>query len=252
MMKLLIDAGNTRLKWCWYDGEDLPLEFHSTEYEELEEQGADLFKGSGPDTDDILVCSVAGADTEQMLIDSFADWDLQPRFFTSKAQGCGVTNAYNKPEQLGADRWMALIGAWSVKQEAACIVDCGTAVTIDVLNDQGQHLGGMIVPGMELMQDSLTNQTDGILLDDDSEQIAQPSLLARDTGNAVAAGALYALVALIDRVRLDIEKELNMDLPLYLSGGDVDLIEPLLSCESSYEPMLIFQGMIAADEDASY
>jgi len=186
-----------------------------------------------------------------VLIDSFAHWDLEPRFFTSKPQGCGVTNAYIEPEQLGADRWMALVGAWSMKQEAACIVDCGTAVTIDVLDDQGQHMGGMIVPGMELMQDSLTNQTDGILLDEEMEQNGQPSLLARDTGNAVAAGTLYALVAFIDRVRMDIEKELGLDLPLYLSGGDVDLIEPLLSCESSYEPMLIFQGMITADEDAS-
>jgi len=102
------------------------------------------------------------------------------------------------------------------------------------------------------MQDSLTNQTDGILIDEDMEASSQPSLLARDTGNAVAAGTLYALVAFIDRVRMDIEKELGLDLPLYLSGGDVDLIEPLLSCESSYEPMLIFQGMITADEDASY
>ena len=249
MMKLLIDAGNTRLKWCWYDGEDLPLDFYSAEYDELEERGADLFKGSGPDTDDVLVCSVAGSDVEQLLTQCFSDWDIVPRYFASEAQGFGVTNAYNKPEQLGVDRWMSLIGAWSINQDAVCIVDCGTAVTIDVLDDQGHHLGGMIVPGMELMQDSLTNQTDGILLDEDAERDDTPTLLARDTGNAVAAGSLYALVALIDRVRQDIEKELGVDLPLYLSGGDVDLIEPLLSCESSFEPMLIFQGMITADED---
>jgi len=251
-MKLLIDAGNTRIKWCWYDGEDLPLDFYSAEYDDLEEQGADLFKGSGPDTDRVLVCSVAGAGTEKILTQCFSDWDITPRYFASKAQACGVSNAYNSPEKLGVDRWMSLIGAWSINQDAACIVDCGTAVTIDVLDDKGQHLGGMIIPGMELMQDSLTNQTDGILLDENIEQDENQTLLARDTGNAVMAGTLYALVALIDRVRQDIEKELDVDLPLYLSGGDVDLIEPLLSCESSYEPMLIFQGMITADEDANY
>lgn len=251
-MKLLIDAGNTRLKWCWYDGVDLPLEFCSAEYEELEELGADLFKGSGPDTDEVLVCNVSGLATEQELSQYFSAWDLTPRIFTSKAQACGVTNAYSKPEQLGVDRWMSMIGAWSLKQEAACIVDCGTAVTIDVLDDQGRHMGGMIVPGIELMRDSLTNQTDGILLDGEPAQDDNMTLLARDTGNAVEAGTLYALVALIDRVRLDVEKELGVDLPLYLSGGDVDLIEPLLSCESNYEPMLIFHGMIMADEDKNY
>jgi len=249
MMKLLIDAGNTRLKWCWYDGEDLPLDFFSAEYEELEEKGADLFKGSGPDTDAVLVCNVAGPETEQLLNQCFSDWDISPKYFISEARKCGVSNAYTKPEQLGVDRWMALIGAWSINQEATCIVDCGTAVTIDVLDDQGCHLGGMIVPGMELMQDSLTNQTDGILLDEDTEQDENPALLARDTGNAVMAGSVYAIVALIDRVRQDIEKELDVDLPLYLSGGDVDVIESLLSCESRFEPMLIFQGMITADED---
>jgi type III pantothenate kinase len=252
MMKLLIDAGNTRLKWCWYDGEDLPLDFQSAEYEDLDEQGADLFKGSGPDTDDVLVCNVAGEDTEQTLIECFSDWDLQPVFFTSKAQGCGIRNAYVDPQRLGVDRWMAMIGAWSLKQEAACIVDCGTAVTIDVLDDQGLHLGGMIIPGMELMQDSLTNEDTGILSDVQTEHGDRPGLLARDTGDAIVAGTLYALVALIERVRQDIERELDIDLPLYLSGGDVDLIKPLLSCESHYEPMLIFQGMIAADEDTDY
>lgn len=251
MMKLLIDAGNSRLKWCWYDGEDLPLEYHTAEYDDLDEQGADLFKGSGPDTDDVLICSVAGEETEQALVDCFSEWGLQPVFFTSQQQCCGIRNAYADPERLGVDRWMAMIGAWSVRQEAACIVDCGTAVTIDVLDDQGAHLGGMIVPGMELMQDSLTNEETGILPDVLTEQTDVPGLLARDTGNAIVAGTIYALVALIERVRLDVTRELDLELPLYLSGGDADVIEPLLSCETRFEPMLVFQGMIAADEDAS-
>ena len=252
MMKLLIDAGNSRIKWCWYDGEDLPLDYESAEYEDLEEQGADLFKGSGPDTDDVLVCNVAGDDIRQLLNDSFSEWNLTPRFFTSKASGCGVTNAYSSPEKLGVDRWMSLLGAWTISNDAACIVDCGTAVTIDVLNDKGQHLGGLIVPGLELMQDSLVSQANGIPEDEEFEPPDSPSLLARDTSSAVAAGSLYALVALVERVRQDIEKELGISLPLYLSGGDVDLIQPLLGCETTHEPMIVFQGMLTADEDPDY
>ena len=247
MMKLLIDAGNTRLKWCWYDGEETPVEFYSAEYEELEAQAADLFKTEGADADDVLICNVAGVSVEEMLTQCFTEWGLTPHFFYSQQQGCGVTNAYQEPRQLGVDRWMSMIGVWAIKQEAACIVDCGTAVTIDVLDDKGQHLGGMIVPGMELMRDSLINPTGGILRGVNMEQRSNSALLASNTGNAVAAGSLYALVALIDRVRSDVEKELNIDLSLYLNGGDIGLIEPLLSCEGRFEPMLIFHGMIAAN-----
>ena len=73
----------------------------------------------GLDAENVLICNVAGKKVEQTLTSGFTHWGLQPRFFTSKAQGCGVTNAYTEPEQLGVDRWMALIGAWSLKQEAA-------------------------------------------------------------------------------------------------------------------------------------
>lgn len=250
-MKLLIDAGNTRIKWCWYDGEDLPLDYESAEYEDLEEQGAVLFEGPGPDTDDILICNVAGDDTEAQFNSIFDEWSIKPRYFLTQTSCCGVTNAYQQPDKLGVDRWMALIGAWTNHQQAACIVDCGTAVTIDVINENGQHLGGMIVPGMELMQESLVDQTSGIFVEEATEMPAHTTLLAQDTVSAIAAGSLYALVALIERVRQDIEKELDVDLPLYISGGDADLIEPLLGCESNYEPMLIFQGMLAADENAT-
>jgi len=247
-MKLLIDAGNTRLKWCWYDGEDLPLDFKSCEYDDFDAEGTQIFAGEGHDADDVLICNVAGDDAGKDFIDAFSDWQLQPRFFTSQARCFGVTNAYPSAGKLGVDRWLALLGAWAMKKDAVCIVDCGTAVTIDVLDDSGQHLGGMIIPGLEMMQDALSEGTSGITLDDTDEGESEPSLLANNTSSAIEAGTLYAIVALIERVRQDVARELDCELPLLISGGDVDLIQPLLSCEASHEPMLIFHGMIAVDE----
>ncbi len=247
-MKLLIDAGNTRVKWCWYDGEDLPLEPESAEYEDLENSGADLFQVDGPAADDILICNVGGEELAENFRQIFSGWQLTPKFLCSTGQCGAVQNAYKNPEQLGVDRWMALLGAWAIQQDAVCIVDCGTAVTIDVLNDEGRHLGGMIVPGMELMQDALGDETGGIHIEDVDKNDSGTGLLAADTGNAIEAGTLYALVALIDRVRQDVAIELDINLPLLISGGDADLIQPLLSCESTYEPMLIFQGILAAEE----
>ena len=248
-MKLLIDAGNTRIKWCWYDGENLPLEYESAEYEDLENEGASLFQTDGPDANDILICNVGGEELTGSFNHIFADWQLTPKILHSTRQCGDIQNAYRNPKQLGVDRWMALLGAWAIQQDAVCIVDCGTAVTIDVLNDEGQHLGGMIVPGIELMQEALKGKTDGINNNEDMQpNDSGIGLLAADTGSAVEAGTLYALVALIDRVRQDVSIELDSNLPLIINGGDADLIQPLLSCESSYEPMLIFQGMLVAEE----
>jgi len=247
-VKLLIDAGNTRLKWCWVDTDELPLDFSACEYEAFDIDGADVFFADGQDADEVLVSNVAGQGFEQELSAAFSRKDLTPRFVRSEAQHGDVINAYGNPQDLGADRWMALLGAWMQNKDAACIVDCGSAGTIDVLDDRGQHLGGLIVPGLEMMQDALLDGT-SLSLDEKKQSGQELSLLASDTVSAIEAGALYAAVALIDRVRQDIEKELGRELPLIINGGDIDLIQPLLSGECSYEPMLIFHGMIVADKN---
>ncbi len=247
-MKLLIDAGNTRIKWCWFDGKELPPVYECAEHNDLDSQGVSLFQVDRSEVDEVLICNVGGEVLAESLHQIFADWQLSPEFVRSTRQCGSVVNAYKRPEQLGTDRWMALLGAWSIRRDAVCIVDCGTAVTIDVLDSKGRHLGGIIVPGIELMQDVLRDQTGGINLDDASESDSSSGLLAADTGNAIEAGTLYALVALIDRVQLDIATELEIDLPLLINGGDAELVQPLLSCNSAYEPMLIFQGILATIE----
>lgn len=248
-MQLLIDAGNTRLKWCWYDGDELPLEMESCAYDDLEEQGVDLFRSSGPDVTGVLICNVAGVELADRLNRGFKAWGLVPVYLNSQKACAGVQNAYEQPENLGVDRWMSVLGAWKMRQDACCIVDCGTAVTIDVMTDSGRHLGGIIVPGMEMMQESLIEETAGISGDKvPSEMQSADSMLARDTEGAIIMGSLYALVALIERVRAEVEQEMGYELPLILTGGDTDMIQPLLSCESLVEPMLVFHGMIAAME----
>jgi len=245
-VKLLIDAGNTRLKWCWVDGDDIPLEPDACEYEVFESDGVDVFITDGQEADEVLVCNVAGQDFEQELTTAFAYWDIRPRFVRSQVRQGEVINAYENPQDLGVDRWMALLGAWMQNKDAACIVDCGSAVTIDVLDDSGRHLGGLIVPGLEMMQNALLDGT-SLTLDGKSQSRKSTSLLASDTVSAIEAGSIYAVVALIDRIRQDSEEALGRELPLLISGGDVDLIQPLLDGECSYEPLLIFHGMMVAD-----
>jgi type III pantothenate kinase len=242
MINLLIDAGNTRLKWCWYDGQDIPLEMESCEYDDFESSGSAVFAEEGHDVERIIVCSVAGDDLRDELIQAFDSWPADPEFLASEQSCNGIENAYYEPSQLGVDRWMNLLGATSLMKDALCVVDCGSAVTIDVVDADGQHLGGMIIPGLEMMRDVLLEQTAEIEYDDEPE----PALLARDTASAVSAGTLYAVVALIDRVRQDVSNEIDEDLQMLLTGGDADYLEPLLNAEVRIEPMLVFHGMIIA------
>ena len=245
-MILLIDSGNTRLKWCWFDGDDFPLNYESAGYDQLDKKGAKLFDSPGPDIEQVYVCNVAGETIQKQLSEVFSRWTPPPIFLASKALENGVSNAYIKPQALGVDRWMALQGAWSLCQDAVCIVDCGTAVTVDVMNDLGQHLGGMVIPGLELMREMLLTGTDGIRFDEESGSVE--GLMARDTDSAVIAGTLYAVVALIDRIYRDLSTEIVTTPRLLISGGDAEEIRPLLSDQASYEPMLVFQGMLTVIE----
>ncbi|TNF91464.1 MAG: type III pantothenate kinase [Gammaproteobacteria bacterium] len=245
MINLLIDAGNTRLKWCWYDGTDIPLQSESCEYEDFEAEGAGVFADEGHDVERIVICSVAGSELNDELIMAFDSWPAEPEFLVSEEARNGVQNAYHESLQLGVDRWMNLLGAVSLVKDAVCIVDCGSAVTIDVVDDDGQHLGGMIIPGLEMMREVLLDQTAEVEIDAEPE----PVLLARDTASAVNAGTLYAVVALIDRVRQDISSEMDTELPMILTGGDAYQVQPLLGGEVRIESMLIFHGMITALEE---
>ncbi|OGT21933.1 MAG: hypothetical protein A2V90_05485 [Gammaproteobacteria bacterium RBG_16_57_12] len=145
------------------------------------------------------------------------------------------------PDRLGADRWAALIAVRQRIEVAACIVDCGTAITIDVLSGQGEHLGGLIVPGIQMMRNSLASGTKGVRSSENA--MSKVSLLARDTGAAVFGGTLYAAVAVIDRVISDVSEAMNMELTCVLTGGNAPEVKPLLAHACIYEPDLVLQGL---------
>lgn len=248
-MMLFIDAGNSLLKWCWYDGEDLPLADYDADYGEVNKAGAELFENNNSDIDEIVLCNVSQQPVAQWL----ADWFPAARIdvMRSEAECCGVMNGYDNPEQLGTDRWLAILGAWLLQQEAACVVDCGTAVTIDALDENGQHQGGMIIPGLQLMAQSLQQGTDGIELEPGDSP--QEHVLATHTRAAVESGSLYAVVALVERVATDLAQTFGRDdMPLLLCGGDAEAVAELLNIPCQLEPMLIFYGMIAVLEQRKY
>lgn len=241
-MILLIDAGNSRLKWACLQGKQLqpggaiprsaaPTRDFASAWDELEAPEA------------VFVTSVVGEKFDKTLTNWVKrKWKCEPSFLTTREKGFGVTNAYVKPERLGADRWLALIGAHDDRDGPVCIVDCGTAVTLDAMRGDGTHEGGLIVPGLTLMQGSLKEHASGI--DDISlNPDARTGLLATDTGNAIIAGSLYSLVALIERVVGDLSQEWKEPVQCLVTGGDAEQLLPLLTVKAEHCPDLIFTGM---------
>jgi len=153
---LLLDIGNSRCKWVrveaghWVERGVLD----NAQIDSLARVFAQL-----PAPPRILVSNVAGAGMEARLRTLLSVWSCAPTFVTACAEQCGVRNDYQLPQQLGSDRWAALIGAWQQVRGACLVVNCGTATTVDALSADGEFIGGLILPGMALMRHSLNART---------------------------------------------------------------------------------------------
>lgn len=246
-MILLIDIGNSRVKWAWLRDGTL----HGTGdavYDEGSLPGIlEALPPGDPPATGLRVANVGGEAVQQIVQRWAGERGLEPVFLQATREDCGVLNAYTDAASLGADRWAALIAVVDTGDLPACIVDSGTATTVDVLSADGEHLGGLILPGLKMMRDTLRHGTQGI----GSDRGEAVSLLARDTGGGVEAGTLYALVAAIDRIAGDVQQELGRGVQLVLSGGDGPTLLPLLAQEWQFRPHLVLEGLAVAGDDGA-
>lgn len=231
MSVLCIDAGNSRLKWGVRDG------------------GVWLARGMHLDAVEarparILACNVAG-DASRQSIETFAagrglpvEWLLP-----CAAQG-GVTNGYDHPAQLGADRWAALIGARALHRGDCVVVMSGTATTIDVLTADGRFRGGLILPGLALMREALAGGTANL-----PTAAGDFAALPRNTFDAIASGALQATVGAIERMFRQLDTA--ADPFCLLSGGAADAlagVSPSLTFPCRRVDNLVLEGLAALAE----
>ncbi len=158
MSILAVDAGNSRIKWGLWEGRWSRQDSVTTgEVPLLADAWAALATPRH-----MIACSVAGAQVSEWLDAWARSQGITLRWVTSQREQCGVRNRYREPAQLGADRWAALIAVRNLVEGAALVVNAGTAVTIDALTQEGEFLGGLIVPGLDLMADALTRGTAGL------------------------------------------------------------------------------------------
>jgi type III pantothenate kinase len=243
---LLVDIGNTNLKWAWLTGDGIGEIKAFSHRDSSWRQLAESCWGDGEAPSRALIASVLG----EGAIDSLSGWmqekwGLTPQPVRPEAERLGVTNAYPRPEQLGVDRWLTLLAVQATRQGLSCIVDCGTAITIDVLDDAGRHRGGLILPGLNLMREALLGRTRIPRV----EPVDTKQLLACDTATAVASAGIHSAASLVERVMVETEKECHKLPELILTGSDARAVASVLARPLKIVPDLVMQGLRCLAEE---
>ncbi|WP_028080886.1 type III pantothenate kinase [Solimonas soli] len=240
-MKLLIDIGNTRLKWALArDGRfvDHGAVVHGGEPARVIAQlPAAAF-------DAVWVSHVTGAAHETALIDATRSrYGQAPRFARSTAEWHGLRNAYREPERLGVDRWLAMIAAWQAHRGAAVIANAGTALTVDVIAADGQHSGGIIAAGLAAQQRAVLGST---RFDVGAFGADEDAALGTDSQSCVRQGALLACRGAVEYV----EALAPDDAIRWLTGGDAHVLAAGLHRKWRHEPQLVLDGLLVYAENA--
>lgn len=248
---MLLDVGNSAVKWAVEENGRYTCRGFFLRRNRGFAELADAAWGQLPVPDRIAVANVAGPGLQREINDwAAARWQLSPCYIRVDEAVAGVVNAYADPGRLGVDRWAALVAGRQATRGPLCIIDCGTAITIDALAASGRHLGGLIAPGLEMMRQSLSAETSDIgpL---PGVQGAGIGWLAQDTTQAVNNGISYMAVAMIDRVLADMVTELGEQTEMLITGGDAGRILPLLGWQPRHDPDLVLKGIaILAREEA--
>lgn len=239
-MLLEFDLGNSRAKWRLLGAP--PGELASGDFRIGPEGviGTLALPAQQLPISRIRAGSVAGAQINEALTQLCRQWwNLVPEFAQSQAHCAGVSNGYQFPQRLGVDRWLALLAAYHRpdRQNRPCaVVDCGSAITLDLLQADGKHLGGYIVPGLRMVSEVLSSRTRLIRIDELPLGEISPG---RVTDQAIGHGVMRMLHGLLD----NLEEYLGSDYRLYFTGGDGERLLRSLKLPGSYHPDLVLDGL---------
>jgi type III pantothenate kinase len=261
---LLVDIGNTRVKWArladgrmgrqhaaansgWgikdYARRVLGKRWRVPAVDPRRARGGHL--SETPEGDRVIVSSVAGSEVASRFVAAARRVGAPPpEFVTSQRSAAGVTTAYLEPWRLGVDRFVGAIGARHLASgQPVCVVNIGTAMTIDLVDGKGRHVGGAIVPGPQMMVSSLLTQTQGILRRARGGRGDRGNLFARTTRSAIGHGALYGAAATIDRSVEEARRQLGLKPLVLLTGGGSAAVKPLVENGCVSVPDLVLHGL---------
>ncbi|HEX7811115.1 MAG TPA: type III pantothenate kinase [Burkholderiales bacterium] len=235
-MILAVDAGNSRVKWALHDGRAFAREawVALADVRELGQAWTPL-----PQPSRIVVANVAGDGMRDVLSELFGKWNAEVIWAAGRRSQCGVTSLYENPAQLGPDRWAALIGARHLEESACLIVNSGTAMTVDALTAAGEFLGGLIVPGFDLMHQILARST-ALLSAEPGRYAAFP----RNSADAVTSGAIHALCGAVERMKNEMAAAGHGEPAVLISGGAGGVLAEHLRTRARYVERLVLEGLV--------
>ncbi|MBL7249752.1 type III pantothenate kinase [Alloalcanivorax marinus] len=236
-MKLFVDVGNTALKWRHRDGDRVIQggRAHGRDWR----TALDEPLAPGADLDTIWIASVAGPEADERIAALVREHTgRSPCFYYSRERDFGVRSCYPEPRRLGVDRWVALVECWQ-RFGAGIIIDCGSALTIDAVDGEGEFLGGYIVPGLGMLRNALLRDTADVHV-----ERARPRLgLGRSTGECVHNGLLRMSVAFVTDVVVELRERLPDTCKVLVTGGDADELSAAFSFEFLHLPDLVLDGL---------
>ena len=246
MTFLALDVGNTRLKWAHYaaPAAGSPLLAHGAVFLENIDKLADEEWCDLPAPSLILGCIVAGDAVKRRVEEQMEFWDVAPRWVVPSAQEAGVTNGYDHPARLGADRWVAMIGARQrllargIKKPCV-VVMVGTAVTVEAIDASGKFLGGIILPGHGIMLRALESGTAGLHV-----PTGEVKDFPTNTSDALTSGGTFAIAGAVQRMVENTTRHCGEAPECIMTGGAGWKMGPSMSVKFELVEGLIFDGLL--------
>lgn len=232
-----LDIGNSRTKW----------RLATTASGSLKSPRIPTLADAVEPPDRVRISAVAGV-RDRICAAVEARFGIAPEFAQVSRELAGVVCCYEDPTRLGIDRWLALVAAWCCAQGAVAVVDAGTAITVDLVDDRGQHQGGYIVPGIGLMRRSLAGETRDLalpeMLTDQGHDALPPPGTSTDT--AIAGGTLAMPTTFLDAVLTHFRAASPSGITTFLCGGDAHLLHARLASPTRIKPNLVLDGLAIA------
>jgi len=246
MTFLALDIGNTRLKWAQYASPhpQAALLHHGAEFLENIDRLAE-----GPWSDmqvptHVLGCVVAGDAVKRRVQEQMDLWDVAPQWVVASEAEAGLRNGYDHPARLGADRWVAMIGAYHrVKRQGALqpmvVVMVGTAVTVEAVDATGKFLGGLILPGHGIMLRALESGTAGLHV-----PTGEVTEFPTNTSDALTSGGTYAIAGAVERMVQHVRAHCGAEPKCIMTGGAGWKMAPSMTRPFELVDNLIFDGLL--------
>jgi type III pantothenate kinase len=251
MSFLAIDIGNTRLKWAMYPHAAIGAEPMAAGAEFLEniDKLADGEWSRLPPPDRMLGCCVAGDAIKRRVEEQMEEqWIVPAHWVVASAGEAGLVNGYDHPTRLGADRWVAMIGARdrmlaSGPARPMVVVMVGTAVTVEAVDGEGRFLGGFILPGHGIMLRALESGTAGLHV-----PTGEVRRFPTNTSDALTSGGTFAIAGAIERMVQHVRQQCGAEPVGYMTGGAGWKMAPHMSVPFELLESLIFDGLLVIAE----